>query len=44
MANHLRDKRSSPEITDAVYAMTRTEEINLEIKRAFRKEKKTKRK
>ena len=42
MANHLRDKKSSPEITDAVSAMKRTVEINLEIKRPVRKEKKTK--
>ena len=42
MANHLRARNSLPEITDAVYAMTRVVEIKLEVKRLLRKEKKAK--
>ena len=42
MANHLRVKNYLLEITDAVYAMAGVVEINVEIKRPLRKEKKTK--
>ena len=42
VANHLRDQNSLPEITDAVYAITRAVNIKLEIKRPLRKEKKAK--
>ena len=41
-SNHLRDKNSLPEITDAVYAMVREVKIKLEIKWLLRKESKVK--
>ena len=41
-SNHLRDKNSLPEITDAVYAMVREVKIKLEIKWLLRKERKVK--
>ena len=42
IANHLRDKNSLPEISEAEYAIARAVQIKLEIKRPLRKEKKTK--
>lgn len=42
MARHLRDNNSSAEVTDTAYAVARVVEINLEIKRPLRKEKKKK--